>query len=121
MSAVKVVVIGQGYVGLTISLFASDKHQVLGFDLNSKIVAQLNSGNSHIEGVDSEVLIKRPDARTNYWKNKFGLSINKVIHPKLFRLLASYLDQGVAQWTFPINETSFLEALHKIECNGTFT
>lgn len=66
----------------------------------------------------SEVLIKRPDARTNYWKNKFGLSINKVIHPKLFRLLASYLDQGVAQWTFPINETSFLEALHKIECNG---
>ena len=47
-------VIGQGYVGLTISAFASKHHQVVGFDLNSSIVAQLNKGISHIEGVSSE-------------------------------------------------------------------
>lgn len=66
----------------------------------------------------SQVEIKRPDSRSMFWKNKFGLSINKAIHPKLFRILASYLDQGVAQWTFPVEEHSFLEALHKIESNG---
>ena len=52
----KISVIGQGYVGLTISAFASQKHEVVGFDLNPKIVAQLNSGISHIEGVGSTVV-----------------------------------------------------------------
>jgi len=51
---VQVSVIGQGYVGLTISAFASHQYEVVGFDLNPKIVAQLNSGISHIEGVDSQ-------------------------------------------------------------------
>jgi UDP-N-acetyl-D-glucosamine dehydrogenase len=49
----KVAIIGQGYVGLTISVFASKVHEVLGFDLNSKIVSDLNKGISHIEGVAS--------------------------------------------------------------------
>ena len=49
----KVSIIGQGYVGLTISAFAAKHHQVVGFDLNSTVVAQLNKGISHIEGVDS--------------------------------------------------------------------
>ncbi len=52
----KVVIIGQGYVGLTISVFASKHHQVVGFDLNGLIVAQLNKGISHIEGVSSDDL-----------------------------------------------------------------
>jgi UDP-N-acetyl-D-glucosamine dehydrogenase len=51
---VKVLLIGQGYVGLTISAFAAKHHQVVGFDLNPTIVAQLNKGISHIEGVASE-------------------------------------------------------------------
>jgi UDP-N-acetyl-D-glucosamine dehydrogenase len=50
---VKITIIGQGYVGLTISAFAAKRHQVVGFDLNSAVVAQLNKGISHIEGVDS--------------------------------------------------------------------
>jgi UDP-N-acetyl-D-glucosamine dehydrogenase len=49
----KISVIGQGYVGLTISAFASRHYDVVGFDLNSLIVAQLNKGISHIEGVTS--------------------------------------------------------------------
>ena len=49
----KVSIIGQGYVGLTISAFAAKHHRVVGFDLNSTIVSQLNQGVSHIEGVDS--------------------------------------------------------------------
>ena len=49
----KVSIIGQGYVGLTISLFAGEHHSVTGFDKNKNVVDALNSGKSHIEGVDS--------------------------------------------------------------------
>lgn len=52
----KVAIIGQGYVGLTISAFASKHHQVIGFDNNSENVSRLNRGISHIEGVDSKDL-----------------------------------------------------------------
>jgi UDP-N-acetyl-D-glucosamine dehydrogenase len=54
----KVAIIGQGYVGLTISAFAGEFFEVVGFDNNQKIVDQLNLGISHIEGVDSAVLQK---------------------------------------------------------------
>jgi len=54
----KVAIIGQGYVGLTISAFAGGFFNVIGFDNNQKIVDQLNSGISHIEGVESAVLQK---------------------------------------------------------------
>jgi UDP-N-acetyl-D-glucosamine dehydrogenase len=52
----KVGVIGQGYVGLTISAFAGEFFEVVGFDNNSRIVDQLNKGISHIEGVESSTL-----------------------------------------------------------------
>ncbi len=52
----KISIIGQGYVGLTISLFAGEKFQVIGFDKNKHVVDQLNQGISHIEGVTSESL-----------------------------------------------------------------
>ncbi len=54
----KIAVIGQGYVGLTISVFAAEFFEVVGFDNNSKVVAQLNQGISHIEGVESSILNK---------------------------------------------------------------
>ena len=54
----KVSIIGQGYVGLTISVFAAAHHEVIGFDKNQGVVDALNSGRSHIEGVDSADLTK---------------------------------------------------------------
>ncbi len=54
----RVGIIGQGYVGLTISAFAGEFFEVIGFDKNSKIVEQLNLGISHIEGVESLSLQK---------------------------------------------------------------
>jgi UDP-N-acetyl-D-glucosamine dehydrogenase len=54
----KVAIIGQGYVGLTISAFAGDFFEVIGFDNNLRIVNHLNQGISHIEGVESYQLKK---------------------------------------------------------------
>ena len=62
----KVSIIGQGYVGLTISAFAAEHFEVLGFDSNQKIVDQLNLGISHIEGIDNSFLAKR--IRTGRYK-----------------------------------------------------
>ena len=61
----KVSIIGQGYVGLTISVFAADHHTVVGFDKNQGVVNALNLGKSHIEGVASTDLV-RHIARGNY-------------------------------------------------------
>ena len=48
----RVAIIGQGYVGLTIAVGAAGAgHEVIGFDVNSELVNQLNAGFSHIEGI----------------------------------------------------------------------
>ena len=48
----RVAIIGQGYVGLTIAVGAAGVgHKVIGFDVNNGLVAQLNAGKSHIEGI----------------------------------------------------------------------
>lgn len=53
----RVAIIGQGYVGLTIAVGAAGAgHSVVGFDVNAGLVAALNSGRSHIEGIADEQL-----------------------------------------------------------------
>jgi UDP-N-acetyl-D-glucosamine dehydrogenase len=53
----RVAIIGQGYVGLTIAVgSAGAGHSVVGFDVNSNLVAQLNAGRSHIEGISDSDL-----------------------------------------------------------------
>jgi len=47
----KVVIIGQGYVGLNLSIMASKNHVVVGFDVNESLIENLNSAKSHIEGI----------------------------------------------------------------------
>ena len=48
----RVAIIGQGYVGLTIAVSAASAgHDVVGFDTNSELVSALNAGKSHIEGI----------------------------------------------------------------------
>lgn len=51
---IKVFIIGQGYVGLTVAKFAAAKYTVIGFDSNEKLVDQLNAGKSHIEGISDD-------------------------------------------------------------------
>jgi UDP-N-acetyl-D-glucosamine dehydrogenase len=60
----KVSIICQGYVGLTISVFAADHHSVVGFDKNQNVVDALNAGKSHIEGVESIELLRHIESGT---------------------------------------------------------
>jgi len=53
----RVAIIGQGYVGLTIAVdSAGAGHTVVGFDVNAELVKKLNSGHSHIEGITNSHL-----------------------------------------------------------------
>ena len=53
----KVVIIGQGYVGLNLSVATSKAgFRTIGFDVNPIVVESLNSGISHIEGIPHELL-----------------------------------------------------------------
>ncbi|NBO26977.1 MAG: nucleotide sugar dehydrogenase [Actinobacteria bacterium] len=53
----RVAIIGQGYVGLTIAVGAAGSgHKVIGFDVNEGLVAALNTGISHIEGITDKEL-----------------------------------------------------------------
>ncbi len=53
----RVAIIGQGYVGLTIAVGAAGAgHSVIGFDVNPALVDQLNAGKSHIEGISDKDL-----------------------------------------------------------------
>ena len=53
----RVAIIGQGYVGLTIAVGAAGAgHTVVGFDVNDALVTQLNTGKSHIEGINDKDL-----------------------------------------------------------------
>ena len=55
----RVAIIGQGYVGLTIAVGAAGAgHVVVGFDVNEGLVSQLNLGKSHIEGIRDSQLKK---------------------------------------------------------------
>ena len=53
----RVAIIGQGYVGLTIAVDAATAgNQVVGFDVNPALVEQLIAGVSHIEGISNTAL-----------------------------------------------------------------
>jgi len=54
----KIAIIGQGYVGLTIAAVAGEFYSVVGLDRNARVVDQLNKGVSHIEGVENSTLQK---------------------------------------------------------------
>jgi UDP-N-acetyl-D-glucosamine dehydrogenase len=73
----KIGIIGQGYVGLTISAFAGEFFQVVGFDNNPRIVKQLNQGVSHIEGVES-ILIRKMVEGGRYIATNLGSDLADV-------------------------------------------
>jgi uncharacterized protein len=52
------------------------------------------------------------------WKQTYQLDLDNLVQPLLFRVLCSYLDQGIAIWDFPIGNVSFLEAIKYIEQNS---
>lgn len=53
-----------------------------------------------------------------HWKKGFRIDLDNMVHPLLFRILCSYLDQGVALHPFPDEPGGFLESLRAVERTG---
>lgn len=52
------------------------------------------------------------------WKNKYAVDIDNLVQPLLYRILCSYLDQGISIWKFPNSEKGFLDSLRKLEAES---
>lgn len=53
-----------------------------------------------------------------FWKQKYRLDMDSLVHPTLFRLLCSYLDQGISIWKFPLNKDGFMASIIALEKNS---
>ena len=60
-------------------------------------------------------LLPRIGALRGQWKKQYKIDLDALVHPNLFRLIASYLDQGISIWSFPNHSNGFLNDLRDIE------
>lgn len=51
------------------------------------------------------------------WKNQYHINLDSLVHPLLFRVLCSYLDQGISIWNFPVHRKGFFSSIREIEKN----
>lgn len=49
------------------------------------------------------------------WKERYKIDIDSTVHPTLFRIIGSYLDQGISIWNFPGIQNGFLNSLREME------
>jgi len=49
------------------------------------------------------------------WKKEYKIDISSLVHPTLFRILCSYLDQGIALWNFPAGDQGLLSSIRELE------
>lgn len=53
-----------------------------------------------------------------HWKSDFQINLDDLVHPLLFRITGSYLDQGIALQHFPFEKEGLLKAIRIIETNN---
>lgn len=66
---------------------------------------------------DENILPRIGQLRAN-WKVIHQIDLDTMVQPLLFRVLCSYLDQGIAIWDFPVGGKNFLEAIKELEQNS---
>lgn len=83
-------------------------------------------GKEHLSEWLNNVLIKEYDTSTSprigalrsNWKSQYHINLDSITHPKIFRILCSYLDQGISIWKFPVHKKGFLTSIREIEKNS---
>jgi uncharacterized protein YbcC (UPF0753/DUF2309 family) len=52
------------------------------------------------------------------WKSHYRIDLDSLVHPILFRIVGSFLDQGISIWNFPNNTNGFLDSIKELERNS---
>lgn len=66
-------------------------------------------------------LSKRTGKLRELWKSEYHFDMDSRSHPKVYRILNSYLDQGIATWRFPVMKMGFLDSLRELERKSYFS
>jgi uncharacterized protein YbcC (UPF0753/DUF2309 family) len=53
-----------------------------------------------------------------HWKSGYKTDLDSLVQPLLFRILCSYLDQGISIWNFPVKNEGFLSSMRALEKNS---
>lgn len=81
--------------------FASWKHRMLEHNYDTSINARIGAVRKH-------------------WKD-YGIHLDKLVHPLLFRILSAYLDQGISLWRMPVPAKGLLKAIREMERLSSFS
>ena len=104
-------------------------------EINEKVLDKIlieSKGQSNLDLWKEKLIHQNYDESINprigslrsHWKKEYAINLEKSTHSILFRVLCSYLDQGIAMWNFPIHDQGFLASIITIEKNsikGIFT
>jgi hypothetical protein len=53
-----------------------------------------------------------------FWKQDYEIDLDNLVQPLLFRIIGSYLDQGIALWHFPFEDKGLVNAIKTLETNS---
>jgi len=96
---------GRIHKEVTAQTIAENKgEQQLDFWLDKMINQEYN------ENVEPKIGVLR-----GCWKTRFNIDLESFIQPILFRILCSYLDQGISIWDFPSDGMGFLESIREMD------
>jgi uncharacterized protein YbcC (UPF0753/DUF2309 family) len=101
------------------SLYSSNRIRE---DILDKIISE-NKGSEHLKEWKGKMLYQQYDEASiprigqlrSYWKNIYKTDLDSLVHPLLFRIICSYLDQGISVWNFPLWENGFLASIKEME------
>jgi uncharacterized protein YbcC (UPF0753/DUF2309 family) len=118
-----------GVLGYNVSLSLAEyrslfeKHRIRE-DILDKILRQ-RKGADHFKEWRHKLLyteyrntsLPRIGALRANWKKYYRIDLDALVHPTLFRIVGSYLDQGIAIWNFPVHK-EFLASVREVERNS---
>jgi len=90
-------------------------------DIIDRVIAQRNGADQINEWKNKMLTGKyhRPAPRLgtlrSNWKREYQIDLDSLVHPLLFRILCSYLDQGISMWNFPVLNKGFLASIRDME------
>jgi len=94
-------------------------------DILDKVIAD-RKGASTVSAWKQWVLLKEYDETVRprigrlraHWKGAYHIDLDNLVQPLLFRILGSYMDQGIALWHFPFEDLGLIKAIRALESNS---
>lgn len=91
-------------------------------DVLQQVIIQRKGGAALAQWTE-KLLSKKYDTTTSprigalraNWKKQYRIDLDSLVHPILFRILCSYLDQGISIWNFPVKDHTFLDSIREME------